>query len=184
MRTSETSRFIKLSPWLFISVLKLERFWFLSKNELQKNLNFIDLKIKIFRDFQVCVLSFLPKNESLKIMETPQKFHNTDIWESIFKNIDMLFKFNQTQTDTLTLLVYSFWHLKKITVHTWIGVRATNPGWYVLYYYYYYYYYHFYSISTKWEYPKNKTKKILKYKYNTIVNSCCKEPEEEKSTFS
>ena len=39
----------------------------------------IDPEIKIFRDFQVFVLSPIPKNENSEITEVLQKRHNTDM---------------------------------------------------------------------------------------------------------
>ena len=62
-------------------------------------------KIKIIYGFQVCVLSFLPKNESSEITETLQKFHNPEIWEIILKNNWYQFKFYKTQYNTPTLLI-------------------------------------------------------------------------------
>ena len=43
------------------------------------HLNFIDPKIKIFRDFQVFVLSPISKNENSEITEILQKDQNTEM---------------------------------------------------------------------------------------------------------
>ena len=47
--------------------------------KIHMHLNFIDPKIKIFRDFWVFVLSPIPKNENPKITEILQKGHNTEM---------------------------------------------------------------------------------------------------------
>ena len=49
-------------------------------------LNFADLKIDIFRDFRVFVLSPIPKNENSEITEILQKRYNTKITECSLKN--------------------------------------------------------------------------------------------------
>ena len=43
------------------------------------HLNFIDPKIKIFRDFRVFVLSPISKNENSEITEILQKDQNTEM---------------------------------------------------------------------------------------------------------
>ena len=45
------------------------------------HLNFIDTKIKIFRDFRVFALSSIPKNEISEMTEILQKGHNTEMSE-------------------------------------------------------------------------------------------------------
>ena len=43
------------------------------EKQIQMYLNFIDTKIKLFRDFWVFVLSPIPKNENSKVTEIHQK---------------------------------------------------------------------------------------------------------------
>ena len=43
------------------------------------DLNFIDQKTKLFRDFWISALSSIPKNENWQITEILQKRHNTEI---------------------------------------------------------------------------------------------------------
>ena len=43
------------------------------------HLNFLDPKIKIFRDFRVVVLRPIPKNENSEITKIDQKPQNTEI---------------------------------------------------------------------------------------------------------
>ena len=48
------------------------------------HLNFVDTKIKIFRDFRVFALSPIPKNKNSEITEILQKRHETEILEFSF----------------------------------------------------------------------------------------------------
>ena len=50
------------------------------------HLNFIDPKIKIFRDFQVFVLNPVPKNKNSEIKKILQKRRITDVLEYSFKS--------------------------------------------------------------------------------------------------
>ena len=49
------------------------------EKQIHMHLNFIDQKKKIFCDFQVFLMSPIPKNENLEITEILQKHHNTEI---------------------------------------------------------------------------------------------------------
>ena len=52
-------------------------------------LSFIDPKIKIFCDFQVFVLSPIPKNQNSEIMEILQKGLNTEMWGCSWNAVQM-----------------------------------------------------------------------------------------------
>ena len=56
------------------------------EKQIHMYLNFADLKIDIFRDFRVFVLSPIPKNENSEITEILQKRYNTKITECSLKN--------------------------------------------------------------------------------------------------
>ena len=56
------------------------------KTQIHMHWSFINLKIKIFRDFRVFVLRSTPKNENSEITETLQKRQNIEMWECSFKN--------------------------------------------------------------------------------------------------
>ena len=82
-KDSNPSRFVNLSLFfvcLFVffsfNVQKVET---VIKKQIHIHLNFIDPKIKIFRDFQVFVLSPIPKSKNSEITEILQKCHNTKI---------------------------------------------------------------------------------------------------------
>ena len=49
------------------------------EKQIHMYLNFIDKKIKLFRDFWVFVLSPIPKNENSEVAEVQQKPQNTEI---------------------------------------------------------------------------------------------------------
>ena len=85
LRASDSSRFIKLSQFLFMSVLKNQKVKIVVKKQTRMHLSVINLNIKIIRYFQVFVLGLTPKNENLEITETLQKRHNTEIWQCSFK---------------------------------------------------------------------------------------------------
>ena len=81
--------------------------------------NFIDLKIKFFRNFRSFVVSPIPKNENSEITEILQKYPNTEIWESSFKN----------SWDVLQITYISMWfsHIpNQVTVSCFL--RASNPS--------------------------------------------------------
>ena len=56
------------------------------KKYIHMHLNILDLKIKIFCDLQVFVLSSIPKYENSGIAEMLQKRYNTEIRKCTFKN--------------------------------------------------------------------------------------------------
>ena len=82
---SNFSRFIKLSPLLFMSILTLKKSIVVEK-QTRMHSSVINLKIKIIHDFQGFLLSLTPKNENLEITEILQECHNTEIWGYSFKN--------------------------------------------------------------------------------------------------
>ena len=49
------------------------------EKQIHMDLNFIDQKTKLFRDFWISALSSIPKNENWQITEILQKHHNTEI---------------------------------------------------------------------------------------------------------
>ena len=71
------------------------------EKQIHMYLNFADLKIDIFRDLRVFVLSPIPKNENSEITEILQKRHNTEIRECSLKNsLDVLQITNKSQYDS------------------------------------------------------------------------------------
>ena len=84
---SNSSRFIKLSPFFFLCQFQHSK----SHNSGRK------MKPHVFERYQpenkdypwfpgFCFKSFTPKNENLEITEILQECHNTEIWEYSFKN--------------------------------------------------------------------------------------------------
>ena len=49
------------------------------EKQIHMHLNFVDTKIKIFRDFRVFTFSPIPKNKNSEITEILQKRHETEI---------------------------------------------------------------------------------------------------------
>ena len=63
-----------------MSVLTLEiKVEIVIKKQVHIYLSFIDPKVKIFRDFRVFVLSFIPKNENSEIAEILRKGHKIEM---------------------------------------------------------------------------------------------------------
>ena len=69
-RASDPWRSVKLSLFVYFSfnAMKVE---IVIEKHIHMHLNFIDLKIKFFRDFWVFVLSSVPKNENSEIKKMP-----------------------------------------------------------------------------------------------------------------
>ena len=71
------------------------------EKQIHMYLNFADLKIDIFRDFRVFVLSPISKNENSEITEILQKCHNTEIREcSLKSSLDVPQITNKSQDDS------------------------------------------------------------------------------------
>ena len=93
-RDSHPSRFVKLSLPLCVCFLffivcftfNAQKVEVVIEKQIHIHLNFIDPKIKIFRNFQDFVLSPIPIPKNSEIMEILQKRHDTKIWECSFKN--------------------------------------------------------------------------------------------------
>ena len=88
------------------------------KTHIHMHWSLTNLKIKIFREFRVFVLSPTPKNENSEITEILQKRQNTEMWECRFKK-------HQTQNHSATLLIT---YLGFITFN-YLGFKSFWPHW-------------------------------------------------------
>ena len=121
LKTSDPSKFIKLSLFLFMSLLTLRKLITVMKKQIHMHSSFITQKIKIFRDFQVFVLSLIPKNENSGITEILQKRHNTERGECSFKN-----NWNTVQTTPFSKWFSHIAHAAGI----WV-LKAFDPSGYI-----------------------------------------------------
>ena len=68
-------------------------------------MNLADLKIEIFRDFSVFVLSPIPKNENSEITEIHQHPKILKYENVISRTLEILFKWHHSQNNSATLLI-------------------------------------------------------------------------------
>ena len=88
LKATNSTRFIKLSFFVIVVYFSFNthKVEIVIKKYIHMHLNILDLKIKIFCDLRVFVLSSIPKYENPGIVEMLQKRYNTEIRKCTFKN--------------------------------------------------------------------------------------------------
>ena len=108
-------------PFCYVS-FNTQKVEIVIKKQVYIHLSFIGTKIKIFRDFQVFVLSSIPKNENWEIREILQRGHNTEMWKCIFKS-----SWNAVQMASNSK---SFNYVANLVAGIW-GLKAFNACGYI-----------------------------------------------------
>ena len=90
------------------------------KKQIHMYVRVINLKIKIFPDFRVFILSPIPKNENPEITGILQKGHNTEMWECSFKS-----SCNAVQ---MTSNSKSFSHIPNLVAGIWVLKTFESSG--------------------------------------------------------
>ena len=111
LKAFNSSEYIKLSPFLFMSVLT-QTVKKVVKTQIHMHWSAINQKIKIFHDFRVSVLCPIPKNENSEIPEIYQK---TPKYWNVSMQLQKLFKYcsNDINLKMIVIIIISLFKVDK-----------------------------------------------------------------------